>query len=370
MTQQIINIGAAPNDGTGDTARAGGQKINDNFTELYGLPAAQLSFTATRLLIGDGTSPITTDAGLTFTGGTLYTSGISSKPSGKGLGTELFGLNAYDSSTQNPAYNTYIGYNAGGSTNNGYETNNTGIGANVNCRGQQTTLIGGGASSLSFLLNSVGIGYNASVRGSFQVIIGAGISTTGTTNQTTVVGSNNLFNPSGGATPSIGIFGAANSYDHKKGGIFGKGVSSLRDNELGIGFADFEAAQPFSLTFTGTSDSFISRQLMRIFADWQTSADATRKARTTFYVNDTAEREYLKATSNGTGADVAFNGASYTFAVPVNFAGYTVATLPAGTVGMRAYVTDALAPTFLTALVGGGAVTCPAFYNGAAWVAG
>src|SRR5688572_26357129 len=35
MSQQLINIGAAPNDGTGDTLRAGADKINDNFTELY-----------------------------------------------------------------------------------------------------------------------------------------------------------------------------------------------------------------------------------------------------------------------------------------------------------------------------------------------
>jgi hypothetical protein len=52
----------------------------------------------------------------------------------------------------------------------------------------------------------------------------------------------------------------------------------------------------------------------------------------------------------------------------IRTAGYTVATLPAGTVGQRAYVTDALAPTYLGALVGGGAVTAPVFYNGAAWV--
>jgi hypothetical protein len=51
--------------------------------------------------------------------------------------------------------------------------------------------------------------------------------------------------------------------------------------------------------------------------------------------------------------------------------GYTVATLPAaGTAGRRAYVTDALAPTFLTAIVGGGAVVCPVFDNGTVWVAG
>ena len=49
--------------------------------------------------------------------------------------------------------------------------------------------------------------------------------------------------------------------------------------------------------------------------------------------------------------------------------GYTVATLPTGTVGMNAYVTDALAPTYLTTIVGGGAVNCPVFFDGTNWVA-
>lgn len=35
MAQQTIGLGAAPNDGNGDDLRAGGDKINDNFTELY-----------------------------------------------------------------------------------------------------------------------------------------------------------------------------------------------------------------------------------------------------------------------------------------------------------------------------------------------
>jgi hypothetical protein len=35
MAQQVIGIGAAPDDGTGDPLRTGGQKINANFTELY-----------------------------------------------------------------------------------------------------------------------------------------------------------------------------------------------------------------------------------------------------------------------------------------------------------------------------------------------
>jgi len=54
----------------------------------------------------------------------------------------------------------------------------------------------------------------------------------------------------------------------------------------------------------------------------------------------------------------------------VRLKGYTVATLPAGTVGDTAYVTDALLPAFLVAIAGGGAVTTKVFYNGANWVAG
>jgi len=48
--------------------------------------------------------------------------------------------------------------------------------------------------------------------------------------------------------------------------------------------------------------------------------------------------------------------------------GYTVATLPAGTVGQRAYVTDALTPVYNTALTGGGAVRIPVFRNATVWV--
>ena len=35
MAKQSIGLGTTANDGTGDTIRAGGDKVNDNFTELY-----------------------------------------------------------------------------------------------------------------------------------------------------------------------------------------------------------------------------------------------------------------------------------------------------------------------------------------------
>jgi len=79
----------------------------------------------------------------------------------------------------------------------------------------------------------------------------------------------------------------------------------------------------------------------------------------------------------GNGASAFNSSASFTFdgttfSTPiVKTAGYTVATLPAaGVTGRRAYVTDALLPTFLGTLTGGGVVKCPVFDNGTAWVAG
>jgi hypothetical protein len=52
---------------------------------------------------------------------------------------------------------------------------------------------------------------------------------------------------------------------------------------------------------------------------------------------------------------------------PVRLKGYTVATLPAGTIGDTAYVTDALAPTYNGIVTGGGAVKIRVFYDGTNW---
>lgn len=52
--------------------------------------------------------------------------------------------------------------------------------------------------------------------------------------------------------------------------------------------------------------------------------------------------------------------------------GYPVAGLPTGVIGDRAYVTDQLTTCAANgvALTGGGAVVCPVYYNGSAWVGG
>ena len=50
--------------------------------------------------------------------------------------------------------------------------------------------------------------------------------------------------------------------------------------------------------------------------------------------------------------------------------GFTVATLPTGTTGQRAYVTDASSPVFGSAVSGGGAVVIPVFKNATVWIVG
>jgi hypothetical protein len=82
--------------------------------------------------------------------------------------------------------------------------------------------------------------------------------------------------------------------------------------------------------------------------------------------NAVTDVEFGNTTDNptltfSTSARATYNGV-------VRLKGYTVATLPAGTVGDTAYVTDALTPVSLATVVGGGAVKVPVFYDGTNWI--
>ena len=77
MAKQVIGIGTTPNDGTGDTIRAGGDKINDNFDEIYTLLG-----TGTALTSGiSATSSVVTLAGPTVTGVASFAAGSAGAPS-------------------------------------------------------------------------------------------------------------------------------------------------------------------------------------------------------------------------------------------------------------------------------------------------
>jgi hypothetical protein len=75
MTQQTINIGVVANDGTGDDLRVAMQKVNDNFTELYGASPYGQQIT----IAGNQISTNTTNANLKLTAsgtGTIEMEGI------------------------------------------------------------------------------------------------------------------------------------------------------------------------------------------------------------------------------------------------------------------------------------------------------
>lgn len=73
MAQQTINTGTANNDGTGDTIRAAGTKINANFTEVYG-DIATLQTTTTGLVNANHISNVVEDTTPQL-GGNLDTNG-------------------------------------------------------------------------------------------------------------------------------------------------------------------------------------------------------------------------------------------------------------------------------------------------------
>jgi hypothetical protein len=62
MAQEIINLGTVADDGTGDNLRVGGQKINDNFTELYGKRSGVFDYSD----LGTTSSPISVTGGAGF----------------------------------------------------------------------------------------------------------------------------------------------------------------------------------------------------------------------------------------------------------------------------------------------------------------
>ena len=87
MALQTLNIGTAANDGTGDNLRVGGDKINDNFSEIYtafgnGSSLSSLAVTAMNgatanelVTVGATTTELDAETNLTFDGSTLAVTG-------------------------------------------------------------------------------------------------------------------------------------------------------------------------------------------------------------------------------------------------------------------------------------------------------
>ena len=99
MALQSLNLGTAANDGTGDNLRVGGDKINDNFSEIYtafgnGSTLSSLAVTAMNgatvneiVTVGSTTTELDAEANLTFDGSTLAVTGNITVPNDGDIGS-------------------------------------------------------------------------------------------------------------------------------------------------------------------------------------------------------------------------------------------------------------------------------------------
>lgn len=178
---------------------------------------------------------------------------------------------------------------------------------------------------------------------------------------------------------------------HYGGNIcFGKATTGCTANQSGFGSA--------STNFSVYGNSTIASGIGIVeLGSIQTDADANNLGLLTFIAaaNSPNYKEVARVLTVTRGATANQRGGAFIFQIqpngtagvttagewdstmlkvntPVKTGGYTVSTLPSGVVGMRAYVTDQLAACagIGAALTGGGAVVCPVYYNGSAWVSG
>ena len=103
MAKQTINVGSTADDGTGSTIRAGGQIVNDNFSELYNTfssDGSNLSSTVLTIVDESSTeSTISYGERLSITGGANLTSTVSGDSINVTLNTTITGLTSVQTET-------------------------------------------------------------------------------------------------------------------------------------------------------------------------------------------------------------------------------------------------------------------------------
>lgn len=156
-------------------------------------------------------------------------------------------------------------------------------------------------------------------------------------------------------TTNAGTWTAAQTYTNSDIKLLGSSTGATTFTSANAG------ASNFTLTFPGVTDT------VAILAGTQTLTNKTI-AISSNTLTGVAPLASPTFTGTATMPDGSAWGTAVTFNTPPRLKGYTVSTLPAGVQGQMAFVTDALAPTFLGLLTGGSTTVTPVFYNGTAWV--
>jgi hypothetical protein len=382
--------------------------VTGQFNTAVGASALQnsgITVTAGSFVVGVAYTIIsigTTD--FTLIGAASNTVGLTFTATGAGTGTGTAASNTNSntavgyqvgSAITTGNYNVAVGsINAASQNTLGANTTgalNTAIGSGAlaaNTTSNGSTAVGYGTLQANTGANNSAIGYvagQAITSGTQNTLLGTNAGNSGTNNLTT--GSNNIIIGYNAAASSATVsnevtIGNDNIVNTRLKGNVGIGVTPSAWSAYKV--IDINTASSVAATTTqldvglnyywnGTNNiyktstaSTFYRQNSGAQHQWWTAASGTAGNIITFVQNMTLDA------SGNLGIGIASPNANTKLDVngPIRAKGYTVATLPTGTVGAKAYVTDALSPTFLGTLTGGGAVTTPVFYNGTAWVAG
>jgi hypothetical protein len=241
--------------------------------------AAQITFSDGAKLVGDAN--LTWDA----TTGLLVKKVISSPYGAVGQLNERFGIGSGGSVT------TFGGVAVGYGAVAGIASESTPTAIGALAQADSTGAIAIGGQSRASGTGNITVGSSASNLADHGILIGY---------------SGSL---ASGLLYPIAI-GSLHSISHEANCALGQKITSARVCELSFGAATSSPLAP-SFRLGGALSNFGNApvDVFRIGTEWIDAAYATRKARAKFYINDTAEREFLRVDSNGTTSPVsAFTG--------------------------------------------------------------
>jgi hypothetical protein len=201
------------------------------------------------------------------------------------------------------------------------------------------------ASANTTIVGSLGTGTGTNGDFIFQV----GVKTSTGTNQAT-------------ATTAVTIKGETLQVNLPGGAILlGAGkINDYGSGQIGIGGSGANAY------YLATGNLNVANNSIR----WQSSSDAVGGTSDTTLSRASAGVLQINS-GTGMGASGSLNLTNLTATGTIKLGGFTVSTLPGSpTTGMQAYVTDAVACTFLATVTGGGSAFCPVVWNGSAWQGG
>jgi len=393
MTAPVITGGSINNTPIGATTASTGR-----FSTL-----TNAALTSGRVTYAGTSGVLQDDADFTFNGTTVTMANdasISGLTVGKGgnsaAQSTAVGNQALLNQTGAGDFNTAIGYFAGKSITTGAQNtvigrltmwNSAGVTGNSNTAvgintlgtltsGSYNVVVGENSMRISTTATyNAALGYGtlyANTTGSNNVAVGSQAlndNTTGGTN--TALGGSALYSNTTGSNNTAVGYQAGYSNTTGASNVYIGHLSGYTSNPSGSSFNVFVGANSGQFVTTGTVNTFIGP------VSGQAVTTGSKNTIIGAYTGNQSGLDIRTASnyivlSDGDGNPNLYidNNKHTILAATVRTAGYTVATLPAGVTGMRAYVTDALAPSFGVTVAGSGAVTIPVFYNGANWIVG